>query len=45
LRSRTLPELFPGPSFDVHEFALMQSELHPQGSRYTRLATFPLRDG
>ena len=45
LRSRTLPELFPGPSFDVREFALMQSELHPQGSRYTRLATFPLRDG
>ena len=44
LRSRTLPELFPGTPFDVHDFALMQSDLHPQGARYTRLATFPLRN-
>jgi 2'-5' RNA ligase len=45
VRSRTLPELLPGPRFDTLEFALFQSELHPQGSRYTKLATFPLRDG
>ena len=45
VRSRTLPELLPGPRFDTVEFALFQSELHPQGSRYTKLATFPLRDG
>ena len=43
LRNRTLPDLFPGPLFDVHEFALLQSELRPAGSRYTKLATLPLR--
>jgi 2'-5' RNA ligase len=43
LRNRTLPDQFPGPLFNVEEFALLQSELHPAGSRYTKLATLPLR--
>ena len=33
----------PGPEFEVSEFVLMQSELHPQGSRYTPLARFAVR--
>lgn len=33
---------WPGPDFEVNEFVLMQSQLHPHGSRYTPLARFPL---
>lgn len=35
--------LWPGPEFEVREFALFESQLNPQGSRYIKLATFPLR--
>jgi 2'-5' RNA ligase len=35
--------LWPGPEFEVGQFALFASQLHPHGARYTRLATFPLR--
>ena len=40
LRSERLAYHFPGPSFHAGEFVLMQSELHPQGSRYTPIAHF-----
>jgi 2'-5' RNA ligase len=36
--------LWPGPEFEVGQFVMFQSQLHPQGSRYTRLATFPLHN-
>jgi 2'-5' RNA ligase len=32
--------LWPGPQFDVTEFVLFESQLHPQGSRYLKLARF-----
>lgn len=32
----------PAPKFTASEFVLMQSELHPQGSRYLALARFPI---
>jgi RNA 2',3'-cyclic 3'-phosphodiesterase len=36
-------KLFPGPAFQVESMSLMQSELTPHGSRYTRLATIPVQ--
>jgi 2'-5' RNA ligase len=33
----------PGPAFDVAEFVLMESRLHPQGAEYLPVARFPLR--
>lgn len=34
---------WPGPAFEAHSFALVQSRLNPAGSIYTTLATFPRR--
>ena len=42
LRNHEWKELWPGPSFQVHSFALMQSDLRPSGPVYTRVAHFPL---
>ena len=44
-RSRAAEEsekLWPGPTFDVPEFVLMESHLKPQGSEYRIAARFPL---
>jgi 2'-5' RNA ligase len=43
VRSATLATQFPGPSFHSNQFVLMQSELHPQGSRYTAVAKFAVK--
>lgn len=36
--------LWPGPTFAPSEFVLMNSELTPQGSTYTKVASFPISD-
>ena len=36
------PAMWPGPRFIVDGFVLFQSQLHPHGARYVKLATFPL---
>jgi 2'-5' RNA ligase len=38
--AETFAELWPGPRCGVNEFVLFQSQLHPTGSRYIKLATF-----
>jgi 2'-5' RNA ligase len=35
-------DLWPGPSFSVPEFVLMDSQLSPEGSKYSVVARFPI---
>jgi 2'-5' RNA ligase len=40
--TESLASEWPGPEMSVTEFVLFESQLHPQGSRYIRLASFPV---
>jgi RNA 2',3'-cyclic 3'-phosphodiesterase len=42
VRQFDIRELFPGPLFRVSSFGLVQSQLTPTGSIYTRVSSFPL---
>lgn len=38
--SQSVSKHWPGPALEVREFVLFESQLHPEGSRYIKLATF-----
>jgi 2'-5' RNA ligase len=42
LASDATVDLWPGPTFVAREFVLMDSQLSPQGSKYTPVARFPI---